>query len=230
MIHLLPSIVLPRSLVSIYQLSHSNTKKNFLDISNIIESDKFLKIYVKSAFKAYMNRGGTLGMLGTLGWQGFRDRLAQAYIHFAIYGRFPEEIITDEIGYMTDLESRFDFISTESDCRLFMLGTFLKFCHLENSRKGESIDEFILVPAEVDEVLVRGMARHLQPDWLIVIVWSLLSVMKKEVLIDLLLKYRGDFSQVVAGMNPGDYETVIKGLLRYGHAIGDEQFFVGQKV
>ena len=170
-------------------------------------------------------------MLSALGWQGFRNRLAEAYLHHEVYNRFPEKIDIDEVSYVIDFERRFDFLSTESNSRIFLLGMYLKQCELyfENSGVYQP-QELNIIPPEVDEILILGKSKSLTPDWLIVIVWSMYQILGKDKTAGLLTHTKGNMAKILTEVTEQQYALLLRSLLRYGQSINDTQFFVAQKV
>ncbi len=231
MIYDLPPISLPETMTRLCGFTHSNSRRGYSQLLDIIESDQFLNLYVKMAFKEYLDKAGIPGMLNALGWRGFRDRVAEAYLYHAMYGRFPEAIELNEVDYVLDLEKRFDFLNTESNSRVFMLGMYLKLCEIYFERNGIFPDESLNhIPPEVDEILIKGKSKPQTPDWLIVIVWSLTQVMGAEKAATTLLQSKGKMNQILLELKQDQYGHVLRSLLRYGFAIQDSQFFIEERV
>ncbi len=231
MIFELPGLAIPEGIRRICELTLSNTRTNYATILDIIEDDSFLNLLVHESFKDFLKKGGVLGMLSALGWQGFRNRLGEAYLHHAQYRHFPRQIIVDEITFAIDFEKRFDFLFSENNSRVFMLGMYLKLCQIHMEREGIFEDqETLIIPADVDEILIVGKSKTMSPDWLIVIVWSFYQVLGKEKAASLLIDTKCDMEKIFSVLKSQEYELIMKSLLRYGQAINDYSFFTAQKV
>jgi hypothetical protein len=208
-----------------------NSKKTFSTLHDLIEDDPFLDILIREIFKEYLEKGGILSMLSALGWEGFRNRLAQAYLYHLRYNKFPNRIVLDEINDVLDFERRFSFLYSEHNSRVFLLGFYLKICQVYMEEKvGSHNFDFLLVPIEVDEILIEGKSKSLNPDWLIMTVWSLFLLNGKEKTITLIDKTKGNFTEILGLIDTEDYQKIISGLLIYGNGVNDTQFFIGEKV
>jgi hypothetical protein len=226
-----PSIQIPDSLSRLCSLNLKNSRKSYTDIFEIIEADPFLRILVKDIFAPFIKNGGVLGMLTALGWEGVRNRLAESYIYYCRYKKFPTLVELDEVNDVLDIEKRFDFLYSELNSRVFMLGMYLKLCQI-SSENNPDLDgqEFITIPSEVDEILILGKSKNLNPDWLVVIVWSFYQLYGQERAAKLLLDSKGDMKVILDDISAEDYEKITASLLKYGFAINDTQFFVARKV
>ena len=231
MISEFPSLQIPEGLARICSMNLKNSRGVFNDISDIIERDNFLKIYVQDAFSEFLTKGGLQGMFKALGWQGFRNRYGEAYIYHARNCNYPKFIEVYEVNYAIDLERRFDFLFSENNSRVFMLGMYLKFCEIRYEHDGEFHGiEFTSIPPEVDEILVKGKSRNMNPDWLIVTVWSLYNIIGGGRTSELMQNSKGKINYILNEITPIEYEKLIECLLKYGLAIHDSQFFTEEKV
>jgi hypothetical protein len=231
MISELPSVTIPESITQLASLHLKNSRIVFSEIADIIESDSFLNLYVKRTFSKYLENGGILRMLTTLGWEGFRNRICEAYIFYARHGHYPDLIELDEIYDVLDIEKRFDFLFSEGDNHVFKFGFFLKLCDIYLESHNEYIgNEFISIPVEVDEILVKGHSRSVEADWLIIIVWTIVELIGADEAMKLLKQYNGDWNQLRNLLSESQQDEFYSSLLKYGHGINDKTFFIGSKV
>jgi hypothetical protein len=226
-----PSIQTPDVLTQICKLELFNTRACYTEISNLIQEDQFLSLYVQDAFSKYLKKGGVLGMLTALGWDGFRNRLAEAYIYHARYNKYPLDIELDEVNDVIDIEKRFDFLFVESNGRSFLFGLYLKLTDIALEKRGESGGhELISIPLDVDEVLIKGTSKTDTPDWLILMVWNLVKQIGQQDTFNLLKSTGGDIDKIFNKLTTEQYEDFMYSVLRYGQGINDEDFFLGKRV
>lgn len=226
-----PSIQTPDILTQICKLELYNTRACYTEISNLIQEDKFLSLYVQDAFSKYLKKGGVLGMLTALGWDGFRNRLAEAYIYHARYNKYPLDIELDEVNDVIDIEKRFDFLFVENNGRSFLFGLYLKLTDIASERRGDlNGHELISIPLEVDEILIKGTSKTDTPDWLILMVWNLVKQIGREETLILLKSTGGDIDQIFNTLTTEQYENFMYAILQYGQGINDEDFFLGRRV
>lgn len=231
MIEQLPHIQVPDAFARLCCLNLHNTRVCYGEISDILQEDPFLRLYIKEAFAKYLKKGGTLGMLSALGWEGFRNRLAEAFIFKARFGKYPDEIIMDEVHDVLDIEKRFEFVSHESNSRIFLFGLYLKLCDIYFEKNQEFIGaEFITIPVEVDEILALGKSKGTYPDWLVMITWNLFHLYGQEKTIDLFKATKGKFNLIANQLEEESYDQVMASLLNYGYGINDSDFFTAKKV
>lgn len=231
MIANLPVIKLPASLTQICSLELRNNKACYSEIILIIESDAFLSLFVPFVFEEYSQKGGLALIFSSLGWQGFRNRLAEAYLHYARHGHFPKNVKVEEVKYAIEFERRYEFLYSESNSRAFLLGLYLKLCEIDLELNGEGgVNDFSGIPYQVDEILAKGRSKSLTPDWLIVIVWSFYNKFGKAKCLEMFKTHKGNWSEIMHQVSKKDYGEFIMDLLVYGHAINDTQIFTDKKV
>ncbi len=226
-----PLVKIPDSITKLCELQLKNSKKTFSTLYDVVEGDPFLSILVKEVFKDYLKKGGMLNMLSALGWEGFRNRLAEAYLHHMRYKKLPNSVVINEIQDVIDFEKRYDFLFSEHNSRAFLLGFYLKTAQIYLEENNQFYDyDFLFVPVEVDEILILGKSKSMMPDWLIVTVWSLFKLYGKDKTVELIKNTKGDFQTILNLIGKNDYRKIVEGLLKYGNGINDLQFFIGEKV
>ena len=231
MISEFPTLNVPESIVRICSLDLKNNKHTFGEIAMIVEADKFLSLLVRQIFQSHIKKVGLSGILSAFGWKGFRDRLAESYIYYSRYQKFPSYVEIDEIQDVLDIERRFDFLFSELNSRVFMLGLYIKLCQVSvEDGDGNHGHDFLYIPTEIDEILVKGSSKSLSPDWLIISVWSLVGICGYKKAQDLLLRSKGSVDLIMSELAEDELDTFISSLLKYGHAIDDTQYFIEKKV
>lgn len=231
MISELPIIKLPGPMTQLCSLDLKNTKNCHGQIIMIVEKDPFLSVFVKKALKEFSGKGGLATILNNLGWQGFRNRLAEAYLHYAKNGRYPNFLELKEVLPAIELERRFDFLFAENNARMFLLGMYLKLCEIEFENNDYlSINDYQGISHEVDQILSYGKSKIETPDWLVVSVWSLYNRVGKTKCLEYFQAYKGDFEFIMKNIPKKEYGDFMMDLLVYGHAINDNQFFAEERV
>ena len=226
-----PAIKIPESITAICDLKLNNSKVIFGEIADIIEQDSFLNMFVKKTFSKYLNNGGVLRMLATLGWDGFRNRIAEAYIYYYRFGRYPDSIELDEVYDLLDIEKRFDFLYSEGESAVFKFGFYLKICDIY-FEKNDSLEssEFITIPIEVDEILTIGRSKSSEADWLVLIIWSLVELLGINNSKQLISNTGGDWSLILSSLSEDQQYEVYSSLLKYGNGVNNLKFFTQTRV
>jgi hypothetical protein len=231
MISDLPVIKMPEAITQICSLSLKNTKSCHKEIAAIIKNDSFLSLYIEQSFAEFSQKGGMSTILSSLGWEGFRNRLGEAYLYYARHGQYPKVIAIEQVKYAIEFERRFDFLFSENNGRAFILGLYLKLCEIDLENENEfSEDSFVGVPHHVDAILATGKSKSSHPDWLIITVWSFYNKFGKSRCLDLFKTSKGNLDEIINQVPKNEYGQFICDLIAYGHAINDTQFFTEQKV
>lgn len=225
-----PSIQIPEVISKLCSLSIKNNRQGHSEIFDIIENDDFLKVLTSKIFGKFNHDQGILGVITTLGLHGVRNRIVEAYIYYVKNKHFPNEIELDEVYDILDFEQRYDFLFSELNSRVFLLGFFLKMCDLHYEYNIELESSFLSIPFEVDEVLDVGKSKNNYPDWLILFVWGFVKIFDKQKALHLLTESKGDLSVILSKISQADYEQCIVMILKYGQVINDNSFFVEQRV
>ena len=226
-----PSLQVPGPLTKVCSLNLDNNKRSYAEIFEIIEKDPFLNLYVHTAFSEFIKDNGILGMLSALGWDGLRNRLAEAYLYYYQYGRYPKQTDIDEVYSILDLEKRYDFLYSELSSRVFLLGFYLKVCAIWSEKQDEPLElNPMMIPSEVDEILILGKSKNNNPDWLIVAIWSFFSLYGKDKTMSMMTNEKEDLGKILKQIPQADYEKIILSMLKYGYAIQDETFFSEERV
>lgn len=225
-----PSIQVPDAIAQLCSMPIKNNRQAHSYVFDLIENDPFLKILAGKIFSKFNHEQGTLGIVMSLGQEGVRNRLVEAYIFYVKNGHYPQSLDLDEVYDILDFEQRYDFLVSETSGRVFLLGFFLKLCDLHYEYKLDLDSSFLSIPFEVDEILVTGKSKNNSPDWLVLFVWGFFKIFGKQKALHLLTKSKGDLSEILSEISQADYEQCILMILRYGQAINDESFFVEQRV
>ena len=193
-----PRTQVPDSMARLCSLTLLNQRQTYSELIQIVEKDSFLSLYLHQNYKKELERNSLISMATSMGWENFRNRLAETYIHHARYNNFKLLREIDEVYDILDLEKRFDFLYPEGNSRVFLLGMYLKLSdiHVENSYDYVGGD-FLSIPVEVDEILHLYKKRSTHPDWLILFTWSMLIILGKDRCMRVLDQTKGDLSAIM---------------------------------
>ena len=158
MINELPSVRLPECFTRLCCMNIRNSRKDYGEVADIIQRDKFLNILVNQLFRDDIEKHGIDGTIMALGWDGLRDRIAGAYLYKARNGRFPDIVDLEEVKEVAEIEKRFEFISTDGCHRVFLLSFYLTLAAIEMEKEFLFVGhDFISIGPEVDEILKMAL-------------------------------------------------------------------------
>lgn len=231
MISEFPLKKIPGPISRICKLDLSASKVSHLSFTDIIQEDPFLSLYIQETFKEYIKKGGLTGLVSAFGQQGLRNRIAEVYLYHARNGRYPRIIEQEEVIDVIDFEKRFDFLYSDVNGRAFLLGFYLKLCAIEyeDNNQYQELDQ-IVIPPDVDEILITGKSKSALPDWLIIAVWSLSEICGHERAYKIFERSKGNMDIILSEINEEEYERFIASLLRYGIIVDEADFFTEVKV
>lgn len=218
---------LPDWFCRLCKLNLHNSKKSYADMADLIQGDAFLKLYVNDVFSKFLKKGGLLGMLTALGWEGIRNRLGEAVLFKLATGSYPKVIELDYVESVTEFEKRFDFLFTEGNSRIFLLGMYLKSLDF---LADELDDSNLIIPVELDESIANIKNKTEFPDWLIISLLALMKVLGDRQAIELISKQKANIDNIINSLTPEEADSYFNLLLAYGFGINDSEFFYDSKV
>lgn len=218
--------IVPEQLVQLCMVGIQSKKQSNLEICQVVEQDQFLSLYLKNIYRDHWQRGGVMTLLKSIGWEGLRNAISEAYLHQYLNHKFPRKIESDLISDTIDFERRFDFLSSSGNQRTFLLGHLLNQTNLELEEQGLSV----LVPIEVDDILNEQKSKTSQPDWLIIATWGLVELLGADSAKESLEKSKGQWEKLTQELNNEQKQRFVSHLLSYGHAIADHSFFITETV
>ncbi len=226
-----PRIEVPNSIAQVCSFSLKNNRTSTSEIIKVIEKDDFLSLHIKNSYKDKLKKGNVSTLISSMGLEGIRNRLTETYIHHARYGKFQMQDEIDEVHDILDLENRFNFMFSEGNSRVFLLGLYLKLSdiHMEDSFDFLAGD-FMVIPPEVDEILILSKSRSRYPDWLILITWTLLLILGKEKAEQTLVKTKGKLDDIFSVLSKDEGEAIVRVLLKYAYGISDRDFLLVPRI
>lgn len=226
----LPNIPVPESLTLLCSQPMANSRSSYSRLADIIEKEAFLKKIVPIIFVNKYRDGNMLELLSNLGWEGFRNHIAEMYLYHQKYNQYPYSIELDEVYDVLDIERRFDFLFNQGNSRVFMLGMYLKLCSIEIEKRELDMESSLAIPSQIDEILIKSSIKTDQPDWLILTVWAFLSILGESRTYTVLKESKGDMQIVLNLIERAEYEQIISILLKYGNVIEQYQIFSEKRV
>jgi len=221
---------IPELISWICQQRLQNSNKTYQKIWEFVQTDPFGKLFFSRIFEAEHRDKDLKTQMGSYGVKGIRDRLTSHYLFYLTEGSWAK---APDLSYTLEVqqfEERFSEFSNEWDSRVFMLGCYLRMKDLQLSKLEEPDEYEINISLDLDEVLTHGKAKIEKLDWLIITLKSLLKFTTKEKIITWLNSESENFYDIVNTLEVSEQKTFLNDLLLYGNAIGDQEFFVFNKV
>lgn len=220
----------PRSIYWICSANLRHTKQSYSAIMDHLQDAPELKLILEAAFPTGLGRPSLEAQMAGLGIKGIRDRITEIYLQKLEKGEFPRFVEPGKVLAIRDFENRFLDYSGSDDFRLFMLGTYLAMKDIENKKLFGIETSHIIISPEVDEILYSCDKRSPKLDWLIVALNSLLKFWTKSKVLQKGALGPKEIALAVTKLSDKEKMIFLNDMSTYGSAIGENEFFLYQKV
>ena len=199
-----------------------NIKSNFYEeLKSYVLACPPLNAITKNDFLDIDSRGDYNSILKSLGWTGYRNKLASIFISKLLNGNFPESSDLAYIQDVIDFELAFSKYTVEGYSRLFLLGFYLKLAQRE---KDSNWSEFI--PRCLGQYLKKTKSKVVKIDWIIIILSHLHTYLGEDEVFNALEESKDWFS-LFSQLTVEQKEEFLENALAYGASIGEKEAFCG---
>ena len=224
--HNMPSINLPDYFTAILKSNMQVSGQNFGRLYTYIHSTPPLLAIVKKVFKDFGFNTEISKIVKSLGWIGFRNRMANAFLHFEKDGFFSEELDSGLVADLVNLEEDFKPFEVSGYSRGFLLGFYIKMSEINSIKNKRDYNYFDLsyIP-----LLTFSNSRISNVDWVYIMILHFSQFLGEETLKEVLKKGLG-FNHIYSHLKDDQKELFAGNLLSYGHAIGEPDIFYPSRV
>lgn len=179
---------------------------------------------IKRTFKNIDSEVRIEFFLKSLGWNGFRDRLASVFLYYSQNGEFPLETNIDGVESITLLERKLKSISISDYSRAFMLGFYLELAKGKSSNGNplELDDEFF-------KLVNMGRNKVIKVDFFVIALAHIKDFFghaKVKKLIDNEIKYEDLYSLLTDEQKA----LMLSNMINYGTSIGETEIFCSKTI
>jgi len=219
---------MPSEFIDLLKSDMNTNDVGFKKLKNNYWHSGSINALIKNCFKDIDDQGRFERIIHSLGWLGFRDRLASAYIEYQISGKFPEKPQLKYIDDILQLEDTLNPYTVEGFGRGFLLGFYLKLinCH-ELEHSANRLEK--LIPDDVINLFDVGQSKVLTIDWLCLTLF-LLSKYKRVGYLKEGLSDSMNFQDFVGDLPPQEKDEMMFSLVTYGASIEDQDMFFSEVV
>ena len=223
-------IALPADFIDLLKLDMNTRGAGFKKLKSKYWHEGSVSSLVKKCFFDIDSTGRFERIIHSLGWLGFRDRLAAAYIEYQLTGHFPNVPDISYIDDILELEELLKPYTIDGHGRGFLLGFFLKMSLCESIRKDPKIDLLpININKEVIKLLDLGQSKLLHIDWLYLTLLEI-SNFKRVSYLRENLKSGVNFKDLLIDLPEKERQKIIFNLVTYGASIKDREIFFDEVV
>jgi hypothetical protein len=221
---------LPTDFIDLLKLDMNTRGSGFKKLKSTYWHEGSISSLVKKCFFDIDSTGRFERIIHSLGWLGFRDRIAAAYIEYQLTGHFPN---VPDLNYIEDvikLEEQLKPYTIDGFGRGFLLGFYIKMSLCETIRKDPTKKLLpININKEVLNLLDLGQSKLLQIDWLCLTLLQVKNYKRISYLTEN-LKSGVNFRDLITDLPDKEREQIIYNLVTYGASIKDREIFFDEVV
>lgn len=224
----LPYVVLPEEFVALLRSNLSGVT-SATPVIDVLKKNRALFAVLEKAFGEFSDGRGLEKTLLALGWSNFRDRMAGVYVYKAIHGYFPRQTTMGLANEAIELEQRFAGHCVHGYSRSFLLGFYLILANLTIQKRESNRYLEIKIPESVSALLRLSQGRSEKVDWLVLVGWHLLAALGDKLVLQSVAAGK-TIEDLYPLMGKDERRWMLENLLSYGASIGEDDFFLFEKI
>lgn len=152
--------------------------------------------------------------------------MTNAYVDYALTGRFPTKPDVYNMTSIIDLEEELKPFTVGGYSRGFLLGFYLKMARIKLEKAGK---EFNPINSDIVKILKLSKIKIIKVDWLILNIFHFEGFLGRESLLTAIDGEIG-FEKLYNKLSEDQKTTMMGNLLSYGSSVGDEEIFYAKTV
>ena len=168
-------------------------------------------------------------IINSLGWLGFRDKLASQFVHFQEHGAWGNNRDLLNINDILDFEERLKPYTVEGYSRSFLLAFFIKMAFINSQSEERRIFENFVFDEECLDLLTQGKSRIIQIDWVLIGLHHFQNYLGTSILKSHLGE-GSSYSALYSQLNNNQQYEMTSNLLSYSASIGEFDTFFAKNI
>jgi hypothetical protein len=214
---------LPSEFIDLLKSNMNTRGDGYRKLKTLYWHSGSFKAVTSKCFSSIDKQGRFDRIIHSLGWLGFRDRLAASYIHYLQDGHFPDEPNVELINDILTLEDSLKPYTIDGHNRGFLIGFYLKVSRQSNGQAGA------LISKETLDLLDIGSSKLLSIDWLCLSLELMLKYKKYNYLKEA-LSSGANFRDLLFDLPDKEREGLMYDLTTYGASIEEQEMFFNRVV
>jgi hypothetical protein len=221
-----PIISLPDYYTLMLRSNMQVSGQHFGDIQSFIQSKPPLLAIVKKVFHDLGPNVQIENIIKSLGWIGFRNRIANAFLDYELNGHFPDTLDSSLIVDLINIEEDVKSFEVSGFSRGFLLGFYLKMIELNGIKLKLNRFNFNLnnIP-----FLEFSNSRFPKVDWSYLMIIHFIEFLGEAELKNHLVKKTG-FDFIYSKLKKDQKIIFAENMLSYGCSIGESDIFYATQV
>lgn len=217
---------LPYQFTSLLRANIQIGGQSLNNIRSFINSQRSMVILINLIFQDLGKKMELGSIIKAVGWTGFRDRMTNAYVDYAINGEFPTQPNIHNISSIIDLEEELKPFTVAGYSRGFLLGFYLRMAQIQFEKKGK---DFSVLTDELIKILKLSKIKIVKVDWMLLTLYHLEGYLGRDLLLEEISKGQ-KFEKLYEKLTEDQRSVMMGNLLSYGYSIGDHEIFYSKTV
>lgn len=202
----------------------------YKDIHQYFYKRKGLYELIRQHFSDIDPYGAADKLVKSLGWSGFRDRLAAIYLSYMWRGNYDGAADIQTINDILSVEKLLMGNTIQNYSRSFLLGFYLKSAELSGVDFGDEWRIENLIKDDQLKGMLKAMgAKVIKIDWLVLQLLHFRSFLGDAKLIQMLNR-ACSYAELYGELSMDQREDMAKNMLSYGASIDESSIFIERPV
>ncbi len=169
--------------------------------------------------------------INSLGWHGFRNRIASLFLYYDIHSTFPNSTDPEGLNDILSMEERLKGHTVGNFSRTFLLGLYLKMAKSHLSKYGiDDEKEMISLDESIYTLLdLYSGSKLVKLDLFIIALVHMQYFFGKDTIREYISE-GASYVYLYEKLNEKQRDLLMKNLLAYGTSIGETDFFYNKMV
>lgn len=227
----LQTMRLPDYFTLLLRINMQSSGKNFASLDRYVYERAHFRSLVSRYFSDVDPKVRIPSIVKSLGWHGFRDRLANIFLEKMMSGKFPQHTKLDHVKEILEFEERVKKYTVDGYSRSFLLAFYLKSYLIWEMSEGGGLAEFdqFQILSDVGQALELNGSRAIKIDWIILSLCLYSKFLGQDILVKE-LKSGKKFSELFQLLDDNQKRDKISNMLSYGASIGEQELFTSDRV
>lgn len=221
---------MPEHLTYLLRANMTSNGALYRDIHQYVYKRKGLYELVRRHFSEIDPYGAADKLVKSLGWSGFRDRLAAIYLNYMWRGDYEASADLRTVQDVSDLEQFLSANTTQNYSRAFLLGFYLKSAELSGIDLDDEWKPANLIKDDELKGMLKAMgSRVIKIDWLVLQLLHFRSYLGFSKLAKMLNR-ACSYAELYGELSMDQREEMSKNMLSYGASINESNIFTERPV
>jgi hypothetical protein len=226
-----PVTKMPEYFTELLRANMQSTGSMFNELGHYVSERPGFKSLVTRAFREIDDKANVNQIVKSLGWHGFRDRLAAMFIERQESESFSETVDLSKSLELIALEDDFKDLTVGGYSRVFMLAFYLRLTLINLELEGrEGNHEDLLLDEGLKQLLLKySSSRTIKLDYALLTFKHFYRYLGADQF-ESCLANKVSYEECLSRLSHRQSENLTSNLLSYGCSIGEHTFFYSEVI